>query len=100
MVVDKLTFYRLLVISSLLAQPDPYLRAPLIALLPVLGNLSKLEGFTSSLYARFEKVKALYEGCPEESPQFRKLSAEIGMLTQVLDWLSVQPENNSEGGRS
>lgn len=72
--------------------PDPFSLAPLISVLPNVGNVTRLESLVSSLFARFQAVDALREHT--ELPEARvKLANELGMLRQILDWLSVQPES-------
>ncbi len=72
--------------------PDPFSLAPLISVLPNVGNVTRLESLVSSLFARFQAVDALREHT--ELPETRvKLANELGMLRQILDWLSVQPES-------
>ena len=83
---------------ALFSTPDPFSTSPFLALLPVRGKISKLEGLTSSLFARFEKVRALEkELAGEETREHaRRLTAEREMLEQVLDWLMVKPQGNDE----
>lgn len=74
--------------------PEPFSLSPLLAVLPTLGNVSRLESLVSSLFARFESVEALREHA--ELPELRsKLTNEAAMLRQILDWLAVQPEEGS-----
>lgn len=82
--------------KSLFAPPDPFSLAPLLMLLPVRGDIAKLEALTSSLFARYEKVVALRRDMGEdvEREVARRLGAEEAMLRQVLDWLAVNPERN------
>jgi hypothetical protein len=80
--------------KSICSPPDPFSLAPLLALLPVKGQVGKLEALTSSLYARFEKVQGLQrelEGANEPIEGTRRAAAEAAMLRQVLDWLAVKP---------
>ena len=57
------------------------------------GKIGKLEGLTSSLYARFEKVNQLQSDMGASAALGGvKRSAEAAMLKQVLDWLSLKPE--------
>jgi hypothetical protein len=78
---------------SLLDDPDPFALAPLLALLPVKGDLAKLEGFTSSLYARYESVTAARRRLKGEGGDVaameRGLALEEAMLKRVLETLSV-----------
>jgi hypothetical protein len=77
--------------------PDQFSLSPLFAVLPSLGNVSRLESLVSALFARFEAVEALREHI--EAPEARsKLGNEAAMLRQILDWLAVQPEEGEEGG--
>ena len=74
---------------------DPFSLSPMLSLLPVGGNLSKLESFTSSLFARYEKVMSLLESeqISSGTESHQRLIAEQNMLKQVLDWLNVRTEN-------
>lgn len=84
---------------SLLAPPDSFTLAPLLALLPCRGDISKLESLTPSLFARYEKVLAFQRECaqnPELADSSRKFSAEAAMLRTVLDWLQVKPDTPQE----
>lgn len=80
--------------KSLIAPPESFSIAPLLALLPVRGKIGRLESFTSSLFARHEKVSALRSslGHDVERETVKRLDAEEAMLKQVLDWLAVKPE--------
>lgn len=79
--------------KSLCSSPEPFSLSPLLALLPVRGQVGKLETLTSSLFARFEKVSALQRELDEQqSPGVgRRSAAEAAMLRHVLDWLAVKP---------
>lgn len=73
--------------------PETFSLSPLLSVLPNLGNVSRIEGLVSSLFARFEAVEALREHT--ELPEVRaKLTNESAMLRQILDWLAVQPEDS------
>lgn len=75
------------------APPDPFSMLPLLSILPSTGKLSRLEGLTSSFFARYENVRALSKGGGEiDAEMARRLGAEEAMLRQVLDWLQVRPE--------
>ncbi len=79
---------------SLYSPPEPFSVSPLVTLLPVRGKISKLDALTSSLYARYEKVKLLQKDAPATGQGGQKrYVAEASMLKQVLDWLSLQPES-------
>ena len=73
---------------------DPFSLSPLLSLLPVGGNISNLESFTSSLFARYEKVQALLESedLKNDSSSHQRLVSEQNMLKHVLDWLDVRTE--------
>lgn len=80
--------------KSLCSPPDTFSLSPLLALLPVRGQVGKLQTLTSSLYARFEKVSALQremEANPDSPELSRRPAAEAAMLRHVLDWLAVKP---------
>lgn len=73
--------------------PDPFSISPLLALLPVKGNVGALTALTPSFYARYERVVGLqkeFEGEEHKTMQ-KKLHAEHEMLRQILDWLKVKP---------
>jgi len=74
--------------------PEPFSLSPLLALLPSVGSVARLEGLVSSLFARFEAVEALREGAESEELRAR-LTQESAMLRQILDWLAVSP---TDGG--
>jgi hypothetical protein len=84
---------------SLYSPPEPFSLSPLLALVPTVGKVGKLEALTSSLYARYEKVTSLQRelapisASSEEREILKKFAAEEQMLTQVLDWLAVKPES-------
>jgi hypothetical protein len=84
--------------KPLYSSPEAFSLLPLLALLPVKGNIAKLNDLTTSLFARYEKVHSLQkeaEGAPSNDRELlRRLSAEGAMLRQVLDWLEVKPEAN------
>lgn len=84
---------------SLSAPPDPFSLSPLLALLPVRGDVGKLDALTTSLFARYEKVSVLQRELQEnaESPEvLRRTASEAAMLRQVLDWLAVKPNEAPE----
>lgn len=84
---------------SLFSPPDPFSLSPMVTLLPVQGSIEKLEALTSSLYARYEKVQALQKELhsSQVTPNLmRRHTAEVVMLSQVLDWLSVKPEHGEK----
>jgi hypothetical protein len=74
--------------KSIYSPPDSFSLAPFLALLPVCGDIGKLEELTSSLYARYEKVAN-----QEHAESGRARAAEAAMLKQVLDWLEVHPDH-------
>ncbi|MBX7145125.1 MAG: hypothetical protein K1X79_11790 [Oligoflexia bacterium] len=85
---------------SLMSAPESFTLAPLLALLPSRGDVSKIESLTPSLFARYEKVLAFQRECaqnPELADSSRRFFAESAMLRTVLDWLQVKPENPQEG---
>ena len=69
---------------------EPFALSPLLALLPSMGGLGKLEALMSSLYARYEKVQ-LMKGESDQARDQKILAAEEAMLRQVLDWLALTP---------
>lgn len=76
------------------SSPDYFASNPLLAILPVRGRLGKLEDYSASLFARYEKVSGLIKELSDSSDReaARRLYAEQGMLRQVLDWLSITPK--------
>lgn len=91
---------------SIVGPPDPFGLSPLVLLLPVVGRVGGLMPLTSSLFARFEKVRALKVelGTNPEGEAgragVRRLAAEEAMLKEVLDWLAVKPEQSFSGSES
>lgn len=80
---------------SLFSPPNPDTLSPLVAVLPTLGVLSKLETLGPSLFARLDAINEIIElGAPPESLNF--LNSEKVMLRQVIDWLALA--NNTSGG--
>lgn len=53
--------------------------------------MARLEGLVSSLFARYESVESAREN-PVSVEVAEQLAAESTMLRQILDWLSVQPD--------
>lgn len=70
--------------------PDMFAVSPMLALLPVLGQVGELDQLTTFFYARYEKVKTLIDNTGD-NPNQRPLVAELAMLKQVLEWLNVKP---------
>lgn len=80
-----------------LSPPDAFSISPLLALLPVEGEVSKLEELTSSLYARYEKVSVMKRDLGQGVTEHHKrIWAEEAMLKQVMDWLSVRVDGEEE----
>jgi len=81
--------------KSVYSRPDPFSLSPLLLLLPVRGKISRLESLTSSLFARYEKVSSLHKDSDGDSAEanYKRTGAEQLMLKQVLDWLSIKPED-------
>lgn len=80
--------------KSLFSQPDTFSISPLLALLPVMGNLQKLDQLSASLYARYEKVAALKKNVDSNDLAYKNFIAEQEMLKQVLDYLNIKPEQD------
>lgn len=80
--------------KSLLAQPDAFSIAPLLTLLPVAGEVSKLEPYASAFFARYDQVKSLrhFAETSGDSVMEQRYAVEEAMLRQVLDWLAIKPE--------
>ena len=73
--------------------PEPFSLSPLLALLPDVGEIGRLESLVSSLYARQEKVGALKAEASEKEVE-RRYAAELAMLRQILEWVTQK----SDGG--
>ena len=60
------------------------------------GVVGELEKLTASLYARYERVRAVKKTLSENqhTDLHRRIYAEEAMLKQVLDWLSVNTEGS------
>lgn len=67
--------------------PEPFALSPLLALLPEVGDVGRLESLTPSLYARQEKVEAAKAESPEKESE-RRYASEAAMLRQILEWLT------------
>ena len=81
--------------------PDEFSSSPLLALLPAIGNVTKLPTFAAALYARSEKVANALSQEEEIDEQIRRrLGVERAMLTQVLDWVSALEKEGGGGGAS
>lgn len=81
--------------KGLYSAPDPFSISPLLLLLPVRGDIARLQEYKSSLYARFENVQSMKSDADvgEFAPEtWRGLEAEEAMLRAVLDWLAESPE--------
>lgn len=81
----------------LYSRPDAFSISPFFSLLPVLGNVGKLEALSSSLFARYERVHERRDDMEESDDNrelLRRISAEEGMLRQVLDWLAIKPDKS------
>lgn len=79
--------------QSLLSQSDSFSAAPLLSLLPVAGDIARLESYISAFYARFEQVEGLKksEAAKDDRLFEQRCVAESGMLRAVLDWLAIKP---------
>lgn len=67
--------------------PEPFALSPLLALLPEVGDVGRLESLTPSLYARQEKVEAAKAESTEKESE-RRYASEAAMLRQILEWLT------------
>jgi hypothetical protein len=76
--------------------PDTFSLSPLMSILPTVGNVSRLESLVSSLFARFESIDAVRDNVDGAEARAR-LAHEAAMLRQILDWLSVNPDEESHG---
>lgn len=79
---------------SRFGSPDVFSLNPLVALLPVVGKVGRLEPLTSSLYARYERVAMRRRELIEEehTEEYRCCAVEEAMLKEVLEWLAVKPK--------
>lgn len=75
---------------------DSFTLSPLLAVLPRQGEAKELQRLSASLFARFEKVRILERSLDPLVDQGAsgRITAEVGMLRQVLDWLSVRVDEN------
>ena len=71
--------------------PEPFSLSPLLALLPDVGEIGRLESLVSSLYARQEKVGALKAEASEKEVE-RRYATELAMLRQILEWVTQKSE--------
>lgn len=76
--------------------PDTFSLSPLMSILPTVGNVSRLESLVSSLFARFESIDVVRDNVDGAEARAR-LAHEAAMLRQILDWLSVNPDEESHG---
>ena len=84
--------------KSLFEEPSATTASPLLSLLPSLGDVSQLEKYSASFFARLEKVEGLKESATQEQVEGedremeRSLDLEIEMLKEVLAWTSGRIE--------
>lgn len=71
--------------------PEPFSLSPLLALLPDVGEVTRLEPLVSSFYARQERVEGLRAAATEKEVE-RTYAAELVMLRHVLEWLTQKGE--------
>ena len=78
---------------TFLSPADPFSALPLLSVLPVRGDAARLAVLSSSLYARYEKVQRQLRDTDRSARDAdRRLTAEEGMLKQVLEWVRQLPE--------
>lgn len=78
--------------QSIYARPDEFSLNPFIAVLPVIGQINKLQSLSNALFVKYEKVHAALQGLEEDvlNPEHRKrLAAEEAMLRLSLEWLGT-----------
>ena len=77
--------------KSIYSNTDSFSQAPLLSLLPTLGDLVSLKKLNSSFFARLERVVALRADLGADAPKetSRRLVMEEALLKQVLDWTEV-----------
>ena len=75
------------------ANVEDFSLSPLLAILPVRGDIRKIESLSSSIFARHERVTKLQGEAVEEldAGSRRRFELEAAMLKQVLEWLSLTP---------
>lgn len=86
---------------ALFSPPDSFALSPLLAILPSVGSVGRLEPLTASLFARYEKVTALKKDLAggRDTNNLNRLSAEEAMVKTVLEWLgqtSRRPTTDGE----
>ena len=83
---------------GLYSAPEAFSLLPLLALLPVRGEIGRLEALTASFYARYERVSGLLKEAESllGGEIKRRLVAEQAMLKQILDWLVVKPQTGRQ----
>ena len=81
--------------KPLLGPIESFSLSPLLSLMPSEGGLEKLQSFTASFFARYERVTAQRQEAADPEIQ-RRLLLEESMLRQVLDWLAVRPQEGAE----
>lgn len=79
--------------GSIAGPPESFSLSPLLALLPEMGDLARLESLVSSLYARQEKVESLRAEATDKESE-RRYGVEAAMLRQILEWLAQKPAEN------
>ncbi len=67
--------------------------SPVTTMLPAIGNVARLEGSVSSLFARHEVVEKSMRAVSGDS-ELESLERERAMLREVLNWLSVEPDDS------
>ena len=75
--------------SSFSLKPDEFSSAPILCLLPSVGDSNKLASFSSSMFARFEKLNQVVKELSHDrsSVVLERFIDERDMLKEVLDWL-------------
>jgi hypothetical protein len=71
--------------------------APLLSIIPGDGGTDRLESFTASFFARYEKVRDLRSASGVSKDVDRHYASEEAMLRQVLDWLAVKTTEQNNG---
>lgn len=80
--------------KSILVPPEAFSLAPLLTLLPVCGDISKLDPYASAFFARYDQVQGLRETASSsgDNDTEKRYASEEAMLRQVLDWLAIKPQ--------
>ena len=69
---------------------DDFLAAPLLSILPTIGDISRLESYSTAFFARYEQVRELAKKAAQDNAQEAAVyESEARMLRAVLEWLGT-----------